>query len=93
MKIPRGNTRKLIIIIGEIQELAGKSLGVAMYRDRNQAHKMQELLNKLLDLCIEATGMYAPVKARPTQRAAEGGKAAAQKTNPRKKLASATRRR
>lgn len=65
-KIARGNVRKLLIIIGEIQTMSGRAWGYHQDdRDPHGFEKGQKLLEEINKLCIEATGLYAPIKETP----------------------------
>lgn len=65
MKYPRGNTRKLIIYLGKIQDLVGQAKNIVQ-NDRND-NLMDDFLvtiDKAFALCLEARNMYAPIDAK-----------------------------
>lgn len=55
---PRGNTKKIIQKVGEIQNLVGKAGG---YIDTKEQYKIRAELEKALKLCIEIRDMYDPI--------------------------------
>ena len=61
-KIPRGNSRKLILCLGDIQFLIGSARGAAMNdRDTNRMTHVLEALDKAFQLCLDARGLYSPI--------------------------------
>lgn len=62
-KIARGNVRKLLIVIGRIQDLSGRATS-HHYNDRDPDgfEKGQKCLEEINRLCIEVTGLYAPIQ-------------------------------
>lgn len=61
-KVARGNTRRIIMKVGEIQQLVGVARGAA-WDDRNpdRMERLISALDRAHELCIDITGMYAPV--------------------------------
>jgi len=56
---PRGDTRKLLLYLGEIQDAIGKAQGAAKNdRDAQQADHLQEHLTQAFDLCLAARSRY-----------------------------------
>ena len=65
MKIARGNTRKIIVMVGEIQSLVSSSKGHVMNdRDPNSMDKILPALDKAFELCLEITGMYYQIETQ-----------------------------
>lgn len=65
MKIAKGNTRKIVKLVGEIQTLVGIAKGTAMNdRNPNLMDDLLPALDKAFDLCLEITGMYEPIRER-----------------------------
>ena len=63
MKIARGNTRKLLKKVNNIQDLVSEAIGLHFDdQDRNGFEKAQKLLQKAFDLCIEITGEYERIE-------------------------------
>ena len=62
MKIARGHVRQLIIKIGTVQDLIGVAIACnANDRDPHGFEKAQRLLSQAFEICVEATGDYAPI--------------------------------
>ena len=62
-KIPRGNTRKLILYLGDIQTLIGRAKNSALNdRDTNQLEHVLEALEEAFNLCVEARSFYSPIE-------------------------------
>ena len=62
MTITRGEVRRLLITIGELQSLIGR--GIAYHnddRDQNGFQKGQKELQDAFEMCIVATSKYDPV--------------------------------
>jgi hypothetical protein len=63
--IARGNVRKLIIVLGTIQDKVGEAKGLHDDdRSIGAFEKAQRLLEESFDLCVEAHGMYDPITRR-----------------------------
>lgn len=61
MKVARGNVKKLIVILTDIQSLIGEARGAVMNdRDMMSMDKTLAALDKAFQLCIEARGEYYP---------------------------------
>lgn len=69
MKIARGNTRKIVKLVGEIQNLVGGAKGTVL-NDRNpfMMDDLLPMLDKAFDLCLEVTGMYEQIVERPAKK-------------------------
>lgn len=58
----RGNVRKLLVIVGEIQNKVGEATGVARNdRDPEQLDKLCKLLDDAFNLCLDARSRYDPI--------------------------------
>ena len=61
--IARGKIRKLLIVLGEIQDKVGEAKGL---HDDDVSHgaseRAQKLLNEAFDLCVEARSEYDPIE-------------------------------
>lgn len=69
MKIAKGNTRKIVKLVGEIQSLVGRSKGTVLNdRNPNMMDDLLPMLDKAFDLCLEITGMYEPIRERANKR-------------------------
>ena len=54
MKIARGNTRKIIVMVGDVQTLIGRAKGDVMNdRDPNSMDKILPALEKAFELCLD----------------------------------------
>jgi hypothetical protein len=72
-KIARGNVRKLLLVINQIQDMSGQAWHYHQNdRDPNGFEKGQKLLEKINALCIETTGLYAPIQDTAAPDAARG---------------------
>ena len=62
-KRARGNARKIIVLVGDIQDLIGEAQG-AYLNDRasDRAAKVLNALETAFGKCLEITGMYEPVE-------------------------------
>lgn len=61
-KIARGNTRKIILKVGKIQDLIGiANASVLNDRDPNRMDKIIPALECAFELCLSITAMYDPV--------------------------------
>lgn len=65
MKIAKGNTRKIVKLVGDIQTLIGSARG-SVLNDRNPYAIDDTIKNleKAFELCLEITGMYEPIRER-----------------------------
>lgn len=66
-KIARGSVRRLLIVISEIQGLAGKAW--ASHQNDRDPHGFEEGQDALLEiskLCVEATDDYDPIREKAT---------------------------
>lgn len=62
-KIARGNVRKMLLAIGKIQDLSGQAWHYHQNdRDPHGFEKGQLALEEIQRLCIETTGLYAPIQ-------------------------------
>lgn len=61
-KRARGEARRLLVVIGELQGMIGEAIG-QHYNDRSPSsfEKGQRLLEKAFKICIQATSDYDPV--------------------------------
>lgn len=65
MKTARGNVRKILIKVGEIQSLVGAARGQALNdRDPYMMDKLIPSLEKAFELCLEIRGEYEPVRVK-----------------------------
>lgn len=63
-----GNTKKILLLVGQIQDRIGKAQVVATDdRDPQRMTKLLTALSGAFDICIEITGMYDPVIFTETQ--------------------------
>ena len=63
MKTPRGNVRKLILALGDIQDLVGEAQGVASNdRDVSRMDHLMPLLHRAFEICVEARSVYPPIE-------------------------------
>lgn len=61
--VARGNVRKLIIVLGTIQDKVGAAKGLHDDdRSLGAFERAQKLLEEAFDLCVEARSMYDPVQ-------------------------------
>lgn len=62
MKKARGEIRRILIVVGKIQSLAGKAQGV-YFNDRqaNRADALIPILQEMFDLCLDILGDYDPI--------------------------------
>lgn len=60
--VPRGNVRKILVLVGEVQDSVGKAKGIA-YDDRNleRITHLIEALDLAFDKCLEIRNLYAPI--------------------------------
>lgn len=62
MKKARGEVRRLLIVINELQSMIGNAQEYhGNDRDRNGFEKGQKILRKAFDLCVNTTGDYEPI--------------------------------
>lgn len=62
MKIAKGTVRKLLIKIGSVQDLISKAIACGGDdRDPHGFEKAQRSLLQAFEICVEATGDYAPI--------------------------------
>ena len=60
----RGNTRKLLIALGQVQDAVGQARTVARNdRDPDQLAHLLEALERASNLCVEARSLYDPTDA------------------------------
>ena len=66
MKQAKGQVKKLLQVLGEVQSLIGNAK-VSHYndRDRNAFVEAQEKLEKAFNLCVEASSEYYPFDCYP----------------------------
>ncbi len=86
MKIARGNTRKIVKLVGEIQTLVGSAKGTVLNdRNPNMMDDLLPMLDRAFGLCLDVTGMYEPIRERAntarTRHSESGGKSPAKKSN------------
>lgn len=61
-KVARGEVRRLLLVINELQGMVGQALGDYMNdRSQERAKKVITTLTNAHSLCIEATSKYDPV--------------------------------
>ena len=61
----RGNVKKILLMVGEIQDLVGDARGLHWNdRDDNAFALAQNKLEQALNLCVEATSMYDPIDGK-----------------------------
>jgi len=62
MKTARGDVRKLLITLGDIQTLAGRAQGVYLNdRSTERAEKLVPMLQEIFDKCVETRSEYYPI--------------------------------
>ena len=70
MKHARGEIRKLIVIISELQGKIGMARGLHYAdTDPHGFEKAQRLLEEAFDLCVHATSPYFPVDTKEAKHA------------------------
>lgn len=72
MKKAKGETRKLLKVIIDLQEKIGYAKGLH-YNDRSQTafEQAQDILQQAIDLCIETTADYDPESFDPALKDGE----------------------
>lgn len=58
MVVPRGKTRKIILMVGEIEELIAKA--VSNIDTKNQ-YEIRSLLEEAIEKCVDIRNMYDPI--------------------------------
>ena len=62
--IARGNVRRIVHMVGEMQNLIGYAHGNHQNdRDPDGFEKAQKALGEAFDLCVQIRGMYDPLPA------------------------------
>ena len=70
MKQARGETRKLLVIISELQGMIGMARGLHYAdTDPHGFENAQKLLDKAFELCVQATSPYFPVDTKEINHA------------------------
>ena len=63
MTVARGKVRRLLILIGKIQTLAGRAKHTYLNdRNRGMADQLLPVLDEIFDICLEARNEYDPIR-------------------------------
>ena len=73
----RGKIRKLLISLGEIQNLAGEAKGVYLDdRAQDRAGRLIPLLEKIFAICLDELSEYDPIEDKSHENISKDGKSA-----------------